>query len=140
LNKHLDTIQILDLAKHIDIEEIRKNLEAFRRIAAGDADGGPIASLDEAERFRWLTALRSATIQASRPHPGVCNDLDKTIRNLFAEMVGQTGRLTDFPVHQFDGLDFSDRESIRNSSPQDGSLPVIRIDILKIFAASLRRK
>lgn len=28
----------------------------------------------EAGRFRWLTAMRSASIQTSMPHTGVCND------------------------------------------------------------------
>lgn len=80
--------KILTLAPDADLAEIRNNLEAFSKIAAGDRDGGPIASLDEAERFRWLTAVRSASIQTSRPHPGVTDDLDKTMNALFSEMVG----------------------------------------------------
>jgi hypothetical protein len=79
--------RILALMPGADMEEIRKNLEAFSTIAAGESDGGPIAALDESERFRWLTAVRSASIQTSRPHPGVCNDLEKTIHTLFTEMV-----------------------------------------------------
>ena len=81
-----DKIQIL--MPDADLEEIRKNLEAFRIIAAGEKAGGPIASLDQAERFRWLTAVRSASIQTSRPHPGLSDDLGKTFTILFAEMVG----------------------------------------------------
>jgi hypothetical protein len=70
-----------------DIDDIKRNLEAFGKIAAGHKDGGPIACLDEAERFRWLTAVRSASIQTSRPHPGVSSDLDKTLEALFHQMV-----------------------------------------------------
>ena len=80
--------KILTLMPTADLEEIRKNLEAFRIIAAGEKEGGPIASLEQAERFRWLTAVRSASIQTSRPHPGLCNDLEKIFNNLFSEMVG----------------------------------------------------
>ena len=80
--------RILAMMPDADMDEIRKNLEAFSKIAAGEKDGGPIACLDEAERFRWLTAVRSASIQTSRPHPGVCNDLEQTIETLFSEMVG----------------------------------------------------
>jgi hypothetical protein len=80
--------KVLKLMPDADLDEIRKNLDAFCRIAAGEKDGGPIASLDEAERFRWLTAVRSASIQTSRPHPGVTGDLVKTIDRLFSEMVG----------------------------------------------------
>jgi hypothetical protein len=80
--------RILALMPDADMDEIRKNLEAFRRIAAGEKDGGPIACLDEAERFRWLTAVRSASIQTSRPHPGVTDDLQNALDTLFSEMVG----------------------------------------------------
>ena len=53
-------------------------------LAMGD---GPIASLDIPERFRWLTAIRSASIQTSRPHPGFSNDLEQTFERLFQELV-----------------------------------------------------
>ena len=79
--------KILTLMPTADLEEIRKNLEAFRIIAAGEKEGGPIASLEQAERFRWLTAVRSASIQTSRPHPGLSEDLEKTLTTLFSEMV-----------------------------------------------------
>lgn len=85
---HLREDKILALKPDADIDEIRQNLEAFSKIAAGDKDGGPIASLDVAERFRWLTAVRSASIQTSRPHPGVSDDMEKAIEALFQEMVG----------------------------------------------------
>ena len=80
--------KILSLLPDADLEEIRKNLEAFRIIADGEINGGPIASLDHAERFRWLSAVRSASIQTSRPHPGLSDDLEKTFNSLFTEMVG----------------------------------------------------
>lgn len=85
---HLCEEKILTLMPDADLEEMRKNLEAFRIIAAGEKIGGPIASLEQAERFRWLTAVRSASIQTSRPHPGLSDDLVKTFNTLFAEMVG----------------------------------------------------
>ena len=85
---HVREDKILKLMPDADMVEIRENLEAFCKIAAGEKDGGPIACLEEAERFRWLTAVRSASIQTSRPHPGVCNDLEETINILFSEMVG----------------------------------------------------
>lgn len=80
--------KILTLAPGADIEEITLNLQAFHKIASGEKDGGPIALLDEAERFRWLTAVRSASIQTSRPHPGVTTNLRQTLDSLFTEMVG----------------------------------------------------
>jgi hypothetical protein len=79
--------KILALKPGADIAEIEKNLEGFRKIAAGDKDGGPIACLDEAERFRWLTAVRSATIQTSRPHPGITENLETLLETLFSQLV-----------------------------------------------------
>jgi hypothetical protein len=48
----------------------------FEKVAHGTKDGGPIALMDIPSRFRWLTALRSSVIQTSRPHPGLCDDLE----------------------------------------------------------------
>ena len=72
---------------NLDIEQMRSNLESLEKIAKGDKDGGPIAQLDIPSRFRWLTAVRSSSIQVSRPHPGLCDDLDKTVQRLFEELV-----------------------------------------------------
>ncbi|HCN52035.1 MAG TPA: DUF3037 domain-containing protein [Chryseobacterium sp.] len=71
----------------LDYEDIIQNLESFQKIANGDKDGGPIALLDIPERFRWLTAVRSAVVQTSRPHPGKSKDLNITFGKLFEELV-----------------------------------------------------
>ena len=71
----------------LDYDEVQHNLESFQKIANGDKDGGPIAQLDIPERFRWLTAVRSAVVQTSRPHPGKSKDLDETFERLFEELV-----------------------------------------------------
>ena len=85
---HLSQDKILIMKPDAEIDEIRKNLEAFRIIADGEKEGGPIASLDPAERFRWLSAVRSASIQTSKPHIGLSDNLEKTFKTLFDEMVG----------------------------------------------------
>lgn len=59
----------------LDYDDVIHNLESFQKIASGDKNGGPIALLDIPERFRWLTAVRSAVVQTSRPHPGKSKDL-----------------------------------------------------------------
>lgn len=71
----------------LSAEQIISNLQAFERISRGDSDAGPIAQEEPAERFRWLTAVRSSCIQTSRPHPGLCINLDETFDKLFAELV-----------------------------------------------------
>ena len=78
----------LDLfATELERESLYGNLKVFDKICAGKNDGGPIAALDIPERFRWLTAVRSASIQTSRPHPGFSDDLDETLQRLFSEQV-----------------------------------------------------
>ncbi|REC46783.1 DUF3037 domain-containing protein [Chryseobacterium pennipullorum] len=71
----------------LDYEDVIHNLESFQKIANGEKDGGPIAQLDIPERFRWLTAVRSAVVQTSRPHPGKSRDLNTTFGKLFEELV-----------------------------------------------------
>ncbi|MCD0479845.1 DUF3037 domain-containing protein [Chryseobacterium sp. LC2016-29] len=71
----------------LDYDDITKNLESFKNIAEGKKDGGPIALLEIPDRFRWLTAVRSAVVQTSRPHPGKSKDLDQTFGKLFEELV-----------------------------------------------------
>lgn len=75
------------IGNELDIEQIRLNLEAFETIANGEKNNNPISEMEIASRFRWLTAVRSSIIQTSRPHPGLCEDLQKTTRRLFEELV-----------------------------------------------------
>jgi hypothetical protein len=83
----LNKERLAAFATELDLEEVRNNLRAFQRIAEGAPDAGPIAALDVPSRFRWLTAVRSSSIQTSRPHPGLCDDLDGTLERLFKELV-----------------------------------------------------
>ena len=71
----------------LDYDDLQLNMQSFQQIAKGDKSGGPIAQLDIPERFRWLTAVRSAVVQTSRPHPGKSKDLDQTFERLFEELV-----------------------------------------------------
>lgn len=83
----LDVDKVLSLSEEADVEQIQMNLLAFEKVAHGAKDGGPIALMDIPSRFRWLTALRSSVIQTSRPHPGLCDDLEKTTERLFEDLV-----------------------------------------------------
>lgn len=83
----LDGKKLQILSPELDLEQLDKNLESFEKICLGAKDGGPIAQMDIPSRFRWLTAVRSSVIQTSRPHPGLCEDLEKTLIRLFSELV-----------------------------------------------------
>lgn len=71
----------------LSIEEVNENLRAFDKICTGSEDGGEIAKMDIAERYRWLTAVRSTSIQTSASRKGFSSGLDKTLECLFNELV-----------------------------------------------------
>ncbi|MCD8041980.1 MAG: DUF3037 domain-containing protein [Tannerellaceae bacterium] len=72
----------------LDKEWVADHLKGFEKLAAGDPEcNSPVAQMEIPERFRWLTAIRSASIQTSRPHPGFSGDLEKTFEKLFEELV-----------------------------------------------------
>jgi hypothetical protein len=83
----LNEERLATFSDELDINQVKLNLESFEKIALGAANCGPIAQLDVPSRFRWLTAVRSSAIQTSRPHPGMTNDLEKTVNRLFTELV-----------------------------------------------------
>ena len=70
-----------------DVELVRQHLEAIPKICAGSADGGPIARLSLRERFHWLVAPRSTIIQVSPVHSGLCESPERTLEELFEQMV-----------------------------------------------------
>lgn len=83
----LNEKRLQSLFPDIDIAEVKKHLEAFEKICLGDKDGGPIAALDIASRFRWLTAKRSTVLQTSVVHPGFCKDANETLQRLHKQQV-----------------------------------------------------
>ena len=52
-----------------------------------DPSGGPISQLDQAGRFRWLTATRSTILQCSEVHPGLCTDPEAVLDDLFERYI-----------------------------------------------------
>jgi len=91
--KYLNVVYTLNEEKlrafstEVDIECLRNGLRVFDKVCQGNKEGGSIAQMDIPDRFRWLTAMRSACIQTSRPHPGFSRDLDATLQRLFGELV-----------------------------------------------------
>ena len=83
----LDTARLSAFCPGLDIEEIKAYLCAFEHISAGSPAGGPIAKLDMASRFRWLTATRSTIVQSSKVHPGFCTDPLVTLEKLHEQLV-----------------------------------------------------
>ena len=70
----VDEARLKALWPEIDVELVRRHLEAIPKIAAGDPAAGPIARLSQRERFHWLVSPRSTIIQVSEVHTGLCEE------------------------------------------------------------------
>ncbi|MEX2594608.1 MAG: DUF3037 domain-containing protein [Anditalea sp.] len=83
----LDEERLMAFYSHLDIQEPEEYLRAFIRISNGGPESGPIGRLSIAERFRWLTAVRSTIVQTSPVHPGLCMDAQQTLDKLHSQLV-----------------------------------------------------
>lgn len=84
---HIVPEKIKSICSEFDIDQLKENLDSFVKIGSGKKEGGPIATFEIAERFRWLTAVKSSSIQTSRPHSGFSANLDATFDKLYLELV-----------------------------------------------------
>lgn len=83
----LDEGRLAAWAPGFDAATARMQLDLTPLICAGGPPAGPIGELDQAERFRWLTAPRSTVIQVSTVHCGLCVDPQATLEDLFHRLV-----------------------------------------------------
>lgn len=69
----------------VDIAFLQSQASVFMR------DDVPSPGIPVEERYRWLTAVKSAVLQVSPSHPGILpepgDDLDSEFRRLFSELV-----------------------------------------------------
>ena len=75
------------LAESIDLPAVEAHLAEVGRIVRGEPEGGPIATLDAPERFRWVTSPSSTMIQPSEVHGGVTDDPAQSLADLFERLV-----------------------------------------------------
>lgn len=71
----------------IDCSELEKKLMAIKQICNGEKEGGDIAALPIASRFRWLTAAKSTILQTSSVHPGLCVNAAGELNKLYDKLV-----------------------------------------------------
>jgi len=83
----VDKSRLLALCPHLDVADIEQHLHSLKAICEGEKNAGPIAVLEQASRFRWLTATRSTIIQTSKVHPGFCTNAQETLEKLYAQLV-----------------------------------------------------
>ena len=83
----LDEARLASLAPGLDPAEVHTHLDAAARVAVGDADAGPVARLEQSERFHWIVAPSSTMIQTSPVHTGLCEDPEATLERLMGSLV-----------------------------------------------------
>jgi DUF3037 family protein len=92
----LDEQRLKALDATLDIESIRPHLTSIVAICAGGENSGPIGQLSQRERFHWLTAPRSTTIQTSPVHTGHTTNPVSVLEHLLESSVrpsrGKSGR------------------------------------------------
>jgi hypothetical protein len=83
----LDEAALRCMAPGLDLEPIRAALAGIAAVCAGGAAAGPLGRLSARERFHWLVAPRSTSVQMSPVHTGRCADLDAALDDLMQKMV-----------------------------------------------------
>lgn len=75
------------VAPDFDPEPARAALAAITRVIEGQPEGGRLAALPASERFGWLVAPSSTSIQAAGTHTGVTADPATELERLFHRLV-----------------------------------------------------
>jgi hypothetical protein len=83
----LDEPRLLALDPNADLAGIRAALAAIPLICAGGDAAGPLGRLSVRERFHWLVAPRSSSIQTSPVHTGRCETPGLMLDQLMRKMV-----------------------------------------------------
>ncbi|HEX7082544.1 MAG TPA: DUF3037 domain-containing protein [Gaiellaceae bacterium] len=83
----VDAARLEALWPGLDLDAIAAHLRALERIAAGDPQAGPIATLDQTARFHWLVSPSSTIIQPSQVHTGLCGEPAEQLDRLYASLV-----------------------------------------------------
>lgn len=100
LKYEVNEARLAALWPDLDVQEVHQYLKAWDLISQGSKEGGPIAQLDVPDRFRWLSAVKSTILQSSRIHPGLTDNPEEMLDQLFRKYVdvttdqAQTGDLT----------------------------------------------
>ena len=83
----LDEARVRALDPTADLPGIRAALAAIPMICAGGDAAGALGGLSTRERFHWLVAPRSSTIQTSPVHTGRCTEPERMLEHLMQTMV-----------------------------------------------------
>ena len=83
----LDERALLALDPTADLPTLHAALQAIPITCAGGPAAGAIGRLSVRERFHWLVAPRSSSVQTSPVHTGLCTDPAAAIEHLMVRVV-----------------------------------------------------
>lgn len=83
-----DRVRTLDSA--VDVDGLAAALGAIAKVCRGGEAAGQAAQVSVGQRFRWLTAPRSAVLQPGPVHLGLCCEPEETLRRLAASAGGRS--------------------------------------------------
>ena len=87
----LDEGRLLAVDPSVDLAGIRAALATLPLVCAGGEAAGALGRLSTRERFHWLVAPRSTSIQTSAVHTGRTTDLVAELERLLDLMVRTRG-------------------------------------------------
>ena len=83
----LNHARLTAFAPDIDANEVQQHLDLIPLICKSKLKKDEIGQWNQAQRFHWLTAPRSAIIQASAVHSGWCEEPSVALERLVERMV-----------------------------------------------------
>jgi hypothetical protein len=83
----LDAVRLKALDPSADVALVQEHLDVVPLICAGGPVAGQLAALSKKERWHWLVAPRSAVVQTSPVHAGLCEDPEAELERLMRVMV-----------------------------------------------------
>ncbi|AXE28319.1 DUF3037 domain-containing protein (plasmid) [Streptomyces globosus] len=84
---HIDPVRLRALDPGVDLTGVTDALEAIRAICAGESKAGQAGAGTLRSRFGWLTAPRSAVVQAGPVHGGLTADPEAELDRLMNRLV-----------------------------------------------------
>ncbi len=84
---HIEQRKLEAFSSDLELETLTEHLKAWELICEGNPSGGTIGQLELSDRFRWLAACRSTIIQSSQTHPGLCDNPQKELDDIFEKYV-----------------------------------------------------
>lgn len=84
---HINQVKLNAFCPELEVELLNNYLNAWELICNGGKTAGTIGELELSDRFRWLAACKSTIIQSSKTHPGLSNNPENELQDIFNKYV-----------------------------------------------------